>query len=282
MAQVPNPITDSSISVFPSFLVFIKSFGIKKIRLDYDKAKQEVRKQKLKMKNVLITGASRGIGLELARQELAAGSNVFATCRSPEQAKGLVILQELYPKQLSIWEMDVESEDSIQKLSDQLLREGYHIDLLYNNAGIIDWRTINEVDAASMEKVYKVNVVGALLVLRNFRNLLSAGNGKMIINVSSRLGSIALRGHSQLGGSIAYSASKAALNMLTKQASIDFAEDEISVISISPGWVRTDMGGPDAKYSVEESVERILHIVGKFTHEDSGKFFGENGEELPW
>ena len=234
------------------------------------------------MKNVLITGASRGIGLELSRQELAAGSNVLATCRNPEQAQCLRDLQVVYPKRLSIWKMDVESEDSIQQLSAQLSTEGHAVDTLYNNAGIIDWSRIEDVDAASMERVYKVNVVGALLVLRNFRKHLCSGKGKLVINVSSRLGSIGLRGQSQLGGSIAYSASKAALNMLTKQASIDFAEDHICIISISPGWVRTDMGGSDAKYSVEESVERILRNVGSFSIEDSGKFFGENGDPLPW
>ena len=104
----------------------------------------------------------------------------------------------------------------------------------------------------------------------------------MQFNLSSRLGSIALRGNTQLGGAIAYSASKAALNMLTKQASIDLAVDGITVVSISPGWVRTDMGGPDAKYSVRESVERILQNVASFTPEATGKFFGEDGETLPY
>ena len=230
----------------------------------------------------MITGASRGIGLELTRQELAAGSKVLATCRSPENAKELLALQDTCSGDLSIFKMDVESEESIQQLSQQLLGNDQQIDLIYNNAGIIDWNTISEVEPASMEKVYKVNVVGAMLVLRNFVEHLRMGTGKMVINVSSRLGSIALRGHSQLGGSIAYSASKAALNMLTKQAAIDYKKDEISVISISPGWVRTDMGGADAKYSVEESVQKILGNVEKFTLEESGKFFGENGEELPW
>ena len=139
-----------------------------------------------------------------------------------------------------------------------------------------------EVDAASMLQVYKVNVVGAMMVLRSFIPILGKAKSPLVVNLSSRLGSIALRGNTQLGGAIAYSASKAALNMLTKQASIDLAGDGITVVSISPGWVRTDMGGPDAKYSVRESVERILQNVAGFTPESTGKFFGEDGETLPY
>ena len=234
------------------------------------------------MKTVMITGASRGIGLEITKKELEAGSRVLATCRNPDFSDNLKSLISQYGETLWICELDVESEDSVKKLMNQLRIDGEKVDCLYNNAGIIDWRTMNEVDAESMEKVYKVNVVGAMLVLRHTLPLLRRGSDKMVINVSSRLGSIALRGHSQLGGAIAYSASKAALNMLTKQASIDLAGEGIRVISISPGWVRTDMGGPEAKYSVVESVERILRNVRNFSSEDSGKFFGEDGEELPW
>ena len=230
----------------------------------------------------MITGASRGIGLELTKKELEAGSRVLATCRNPEFAESLKSLVDQYPETLWVDVLDVESEGAVQKLMQDLVADGEKVDCLYNNAGIIDWRTMNEVDAEAMERVYKVNVVGAMLVLRHALPLLQNGTDKLVINVSSRLGSIALRGHSQLGGAIAYSASKAALNMLTKQASIDLAEQGITVISISPGWVRTDMGGPEAKYTVEESVERILRNVGNFSPEDSGRFFGEDGEELPW
>ena len=230
----------------------------------------------------MITGASRGIGLELAKQELHSGAKVYANCRSPEKADCLNQLKGDFPNELIIDQLDVESEESIKILAERLKNDNVPIDVLYNNAGIIDWRNLHQVDADSMARIYKVNVVGAMLVIRNFVPNLKQGKRKLIINISSRLGSIALRGQSQLGGSIAYSTSKAALNMLTKQASIDLSPDGICVISISPGWVRTDMGGPEAKYSVEESVEKILRNVSKFEPEDSGKFFGENGEELPW
>ena len=233
------------------------------------------------MKTILITGASRGIGLELVRQ-LATSSQckIIATCRDPESSDELNDLAKTCPDKVKVLPLDVESETCIESLAKQL--EGHSIDLLYNNAGILDWRTIEELEAPVMERIYKVNVVGVMLVLRSFLPHLRRANAPLVVNVSSRLGSISLRGNTQLGGAIGYSASKAALNMLTKQASIDLAADGITVVSISPGWVRTDMGGPDAKYSVEESVEKIIRNTERFEPKDSGGFFGEDGETIPY
>ena len=233
------------------------------------------------MKTVLITGANRGIGLELVRQLAAAQPcKILATCRNPNGAVALNALAKAHPETVEVLPLDVEDGASITALADRL--ESVDINVLYNNAGILDWRTMEELDAAVMERIYKVNVVGAMLVLRALIPHLKRAALSLVINVSSRLGSIALRGNTQLGGAIGYSASKAALNMLTRQASIDLAEDGITVVSISPGWVRTDMGGPEAKYSVEESVEQILRNVEGFGPEDSGGFFGEDGERLPF
>ena len=234
------------------------------------------------MKTILITGASRGIGLELAGQCLQQGHRVLGTCRDPAGAKELQELAGQPPGNLEILQLNVEEEASIHEVARELENRGEAVDILFNNAGIIDWRTMAEVDADSMLQVYKVNVVGAMMVLRSFIPILGKAESPLVVNLSSRLGSITLRGNTQLGGAIAYSASKAALNMLTKQASIDLAGDGITVVSISPGWVRTDMGGKDAKYSVRESVERILQNVASFTPEATGKFFGEDGETLPY
>ena len=103
-----------------------------------------------------------------------------------------------------------------------------------------------------------------------------------IVNLSSRLGSIELRGDTQLGGAIAYQCSKAALNMLSKQASIEFLDKGISVISMSPGWVKTDMGGTDAKYEISESVEMVLSTLDNLPIEKTGIFIGEDGREIAW
>ncbi len=234
------------------------------------------------MKTILATGASRGIGLEWTRQCLDRGHRLIATCRNPEGAGDLNALGEAHAGRLEVLPLDVEDESSVQSLFQKLDQRDETVDLLFNNAGIMDWDDFQSVSAASAEKIYKVNLVGALLVLRAALPCLRRADSPVVVNVSSRLGSIALRGGTQLGGAIAYQCSKAALNMLTKQASIDLAADGVTVVSQSPGWVRTDMGGANAKFSVEESVANMRRHLENVGPESNGKFFGEAGEEIPW
>lgn len=233
------------------------------------------------MKTIFSTGASRGIGLEWTRQCLDRGHRLIATCRNPGEATALNAL-EAHSEQLEVLPLDVEDESSVKTLFAQLDQRNEAIDLLFNNAGIMDWDDFQSVSAAAVEKIYKVNLVGALLVLRAAIPCLRRAESPVVANVSSRLGSIALRGDTQLGGAIAYQCSKAALNMLTKQASIDLASDGVTVVSQTPGWVRTDMGGSNAKYSVEESVENMLRQLDEMGPESNGKFLGEEGDEIPW
>jgi len=234
------------------------------------------------MKNIFITGASRGIGLELSKQYLELGYFVTATCRNPSDAISLRKIKDEYPLELEILSMDVESEDSIKSCLSSLNSKNKIIDLLYNNAGVIDWRDINDVEADSIEKIYQVNLTGALLVTRHAIQCLKRAQDPLIINLSSRLGSIELRGETQLGGAIAYQCSKAALNMLTKQSAIDLASQRIRVISQSPGWVKTDMGGEDAKYETSESVSKMINSLIKLENHKSGIFIGEDGKTIPW
>ncbi len=234
------------------------------------------------MKTILVTGASRGIGLEWTRQCLERGHRLLATCRDPEACPALETLREKHPDTLELSPLDVEDEGSVNTLFRGLDERGETIDLLFNNAGVIDWDDLATVSASSLEKVYKVNLVGALLVLRAAVPCLRRSSNPVIVNVSSRLGSIELRGGTQLGGAIAYQCAKAALNMLTKQASIDLASAGITVLSQSPGWVRTDMGGEEAKYSVEESVANMLGHLEHAGPALNGKFLGEDGSELAW
>jgi len=233
------------------------------------------------MKTIFITGASRGIGLELTRQLLANGNRVIASCRNPEKADDLRALQSEF-EELEIVGLVVDDEDSVRSCFNELGQAGRGIDLLFNNAGIIDWEDMNAVTSDSLEKVYRTNLIGALLVLRASLPCLRKSPGPLVVNLSSRLGSISLRGNTQLGGAIAYQCSKAALNMLTKQASIDLAALGIRVISLSPGWVRTEMGGSDAKYEVSESVRLMLETLDSLNPDDSGVFLGEDGSEISW
>ena len=156
------------------------------------------------------------------------------------------------------------------------------MDLAFNNAGILDWSKLDEVSVNSFREIYETNVIGALRVSRGILPLLQRSNNALIVNLSSRLGSIGLRGNSQLGGAIAYQCSKAALNMLTKQMSIDYQKLGVRVISISPGWVKTEMGGKEAKYEVSESVRLFLSQINQLPASSNGIFMGEDGNEIPW
>ena len=231
---------------------------------------------------MLVTGANRGIGLEWTRQCLGRGFKIFATCRNPSAADSLSLLAKDFPDQLEVHPLDVTNESSVKGLFDALTQRLEAIDFLFNNAGVIDWDDLNSVSASSVEKVYRVNLLGALLVLRAALPSLRLASRPVVVNVSSRLGSIELRGGTQLGGAIGYQCSKAALNMLTKQASIDLAPFGVTVTSVSPGWVRTDMGGKEAKYSVEESVGSMLRHLENAGPDLNGKFIGEDGNEIPW
>ncbi len=233
------------------------------------------------MKSIFVTGANRGIGFEITRQCLAEGCHVIATCRVLKKAMKLQKLAQKYDH-LEIIKMNVNSESSIQRCFHSLHQKKTVIDLLFNNAGIMDWSDFHSITKSSLERIYSTNLVGQLLVLRSAISSLRMSPTPIVINLSSRLGSISLRGDTQLGGAIAYQCSKAALNMLTKQAAIDLKSQGITVVSISPGWVKTDMGGRNAKYETKESVEMFLKKVKDLNLCHSGTFIGEDGNSIPW
>jgi NAD(P)-dependent dehydrogenase (short-subunit alcohol dehydrogenase family) len=234
------------------------------------------------MNNIFITGANRGIGLELTKQSLMQGNRVLATYRSNLEIKNLKALQQKFTNQLEIFSLDVENETSIRSCFNKVEKKKLTIDLLFNNAGIMDWSDFENISLSSLENIYKTNLIGPLLVTRNAVPLMNKNDSALIVNMSSRLGSIDLRGETQLGGAIGYQCSKSALNMLTKQTSIDLKPLGIRVISLSPGWVKTEMGGTDAKYEVEESVSLLLQTLEHLERHKSGIFIGEDGKEIPW
>jgi NAD(P)-dependent dehydrogenase (short-subunit alcohol dehydrogenase family) len=233
------------------------------------------------MTTYFISGASRGIGLELCKQLLTRGDRVIAGCRNPQTTTSLSELQKT-SEDLQIVELDVDDEQSVVDCFEELNSQGISIDRLFNNAGIIDWRDLHEVSADSFSQVLQTNLRGAFLVLRHALPCLKRSDDAWVYNMSSRLGSIELRGNTQLGGAIAYECSKAGLNMLTKQAAIDLADHRIQVVSLSPGWVKTEMGGEDAKYEVQDSVSKMLAVTDQLTPAQNGGFWGEDGKEIPW
>lgn len=228
----------------------------------------------------LITGANRGIGLELTQQLLAREEHVIATCRHPQRATELQQWQQLYGSRLTLVPLDVSDPVSIAASYDVVCQTTDALDVLINNAGIgSGMEPLGTVTQETMLTTYKVNAAGPILIAQQYLELLKAGRGKKIVNITTGISSLSMR---DTGGMYSYTASKAALNMHTKNLSIDVAEWGIIAIVLDPGWVKTDMGGPNAWITPEESVNGILQVVDHLTLEDTGKFFHYSGTEIAW
>lgn len=236
------------------------------------------------MTTFFITGANRGIGLELARQAVASGARVFATARQPAQATALQALAEGSGDRVRIIELDVADEGSIARAAAHVRDEP--IDVLINNAGVIgqaksaagQGRTALDMEADEFLSVMRVNVLGPLLVTRALlRNLRAAHGGKVAV-ISSMMGSFAYTGAEH----IAYSTSKTAVNRLFAALALELAGARIPVAILSPGWVRTDMGGPNATLTVEESAAGLLREIARTDMALSGAFRSYAGATLTW
>jgi len=228
------------------------------------------------MKNIAITGAARGLGLELARQHLAAGDRVFAFVRNPSRADQLNALAGGSAGMLSVHEMDVCDEASVRAGAASI--GDLALDILYNNAGLEgpNLPELESSDWAAWNEVFATNVQGPLRVLQAF--LPSLREGSKILSLSSSIASSTW----PMGGHYAYGASKAALVRLMRGVAIDLKDRGIIVGTIHPGWVQTDMGGPDALLPVEESVKGCRDVAAKWTLEQSGDFIQWTGEPQPW
>jgi NAD(P)-dependent dehydrogenase (short-subunit alcohol dehydrogenase family) len=230
------------------------------------------------MNNILITGANRGIGLEFCKQYLNQENYLYVCCRHPDSAEELKSLQKQYPNNLSILKLDVSSETDIHELKNLLANKP--IDILINNAGILTKKESGiELDAKSWHTILETNTIAPYLIINTLLENLRLGKQKKIINMSSILGSIAL---TEDGEYVAYNASKAALNSITKSLSKTHLKDHFTVVCLHPGWVRTDMGGPNAQIDVQKSVSGMIKLISGLSINDSGKFYGYDGKELPW
>jgi NAD(P)-dependent dehydrogenase (short-subunit alcohol dehydrogenase family) len=231
------------------------------------------------MRGVLITGANRGLGLEFAAEYAADGWQVFAACRSPAGAGRLKDLARNAGDRVSVLAMDVTDMESIRKAAMHL--KDATIDVLINNAGISGPRgqTTGNVDYGAWAHVFDVNTLGPLRVLEAFIDQLARSERKLVVTITSGMGSIA---DNTSGGSIPYRSSKAAVNMVMRSAAIDLAPHHVTCVLLSPGWVRTDMGGPDARLTPQQSVSAMRGLIAKLGPEDSGKFFHYDGRQYPW
>ncbi len=236
-------------------------------------------------KTTLITGANRGIGLEHTRQALEAGETVIATCRDAAKAEALNTLKATYPDQLGIFPLEVADPASIAAFAVAL--DGRAVDRLINNAGIMGeaWsmegmgQRIGKMDYDLWEEMLRINLIAPFRMTEALLPNLLAGEGKLVVMMSSDLGSIT---QNTMGGVDAYRSSKAALNMVMVSLAKELADQSITVISMAPGWVRTDLGGDTAPYSVEESVAGQRSALAGVTLADSGRFINLKGETVPW
>lgn len=226
------------------------------------------------MPTILITGSNRGIGLELVRRHAAEGWSVIACCRRPEEAGAL----RAVAGEVEIHPLDVTQPDSIAALKKALGNRP--VDLLLNNAGVMGARLgFGRTDIPDFLGTMQVNALAPLLMAEAFIENLIAGGQKKIVSITSQMGSI---GDHPGGGSYAYRASKAALNMVMANAAAELKGKGISVAVLHPGWVQTDMGGSRAPLTVAESAAGIMQVVAGLTPETSGRFFNYDGAALPW
>jgi NAD(P)-dependent dehydrogenase (short-subunit alcohol dehydrogenase family) len=223
-------------------------------------------------RTVLITGANRGLGLEFARQYSVAGWNVIGTARRPNEAEDLTALG------VRVMQLDVTDQQSVDRLAQNLDRQP--IDLLINNAGIFPMAaTIPEIDFADIVRTLEVNTVGPMRVTQALLPNLRRGQARIIVNITSNLGSIT---DNTSGSFYGYRESKAALNMFTRSLAAELRDEGFTCIVMNPGWVKTDLGGPNAPLQAPDSIAGIRAVVNRLTPADSGTFWTHEGVKMPW
>jgi NAD(P)-dependent dehydrogenase (short-subunit alcohol dehydrogenase family) len=231
------------------------------------------------MPTVMITGTNRGLGFEFVKQYAADGWRVFAACRHPTSADGLRLLAERSKGLVEVVTMDVTELRSVKQAAAQIGNGA--IDVLINSAGIAGkpHQNAGNVDYESWAAVFNVNTMGPLRVTEAFIDHLSRSERKLAVTLTSSMGSLT---DNTSGGSIAYRSSKAAVNMVMRSAAIDFAPRGVACVLINPGWVKTDMGGPGASLTPEESVTALRRLIETLGSAESGKFFDYDGREHAW
>lgn len=230
------------------------------------------------MTTILITGANRGIGLALTREFLGQGDQVIATARDPGQATELNALAAEYPApQLLIERMDVADQVSVERVLAAVTEQVSALDIVINNAGILpeegDER-LEELSLDQFETAFSVNVVGTARVSQLFLPLVRKSERGRIVNVSSGAGSISDKTDSR---HYCYSVSKAALNQLSRALAAELKPESIVVVPITPGWVKTDMGGELAELTPEASAASLVKTISKLTLKQTGLFLDRHG-----
>lgn len=230
-------------------------------------------------RRVLVTGASRGLGLEFVRQFLAGGDAVVATCRQPDAADALAALAAAHPGRLEVRALDVDAAASRAALHDALAAGG-GLDLLVNNAGVLtrDER-LGALDPAAFRQAFETNALAPLLLTEALLPLLRAGRSPTVAFLSSQLGSIA---RTDSFYTPSYAMAKAALNMAGALLARPLHEAGIASVLLHPGWVRTAMGGPQAPLEAPEAVAGMRAVIDALPRDGVARFLDYRGDPLPW
>ena len=227
------------------------------------------------MPNVLITGANRGIGLELTRQYAKDGWQVFACCRTPSQAEDLRAVEG----KVSIHALDVADARATERLAKEI---DAPLDVVIANAGVYgpgsEAQTFGRLDLDGLRDTIETNTIGTLRTLQAFLPHVKRSERRKLVAITSQMGSI----EDASGGSTAYRVSKTALNMAVAVAAAEVKSDGVAMAILHPGWVRTDMGGPSGKISPEESAEGLRRVIDGLTPSDKAPFLTYAGKTLPW
>ena len=224
------------------------------------------------MTTIMITGASRGLGLEFARQFYSEECRVIATCRSPKDANELNAIGDI-----DVHSLDVTDDKSVANLADKL--RGENIDILINNAGVIGQREgFGRLDYDIWAETMDTNVFGPMRVAEAFRDNVMNSEKKQMIFITSRMGSIT----EAVPNAYVYRSSKAALNMAVKCLSAELEEQGLIAVLFHPGHVQTDMGGQAAPVTPQKSIEGMKNQIVALTRDDNGRFLSYDGHQIPW
>ncbi|XP_048846703.1 C-factor-like [Brienomyrus brachyistius] len=254
-----------------------------------------------KAQSFLITGANRGLGLEMVKQlaeSRASTCRLFAACRDPDAPKSQALqdLAKKYPKVITVIQLDTTDPrsvtEAVSKVGAKL--EGGGLNVLVNNAGVMSQDNLLNTSEEDFQVAMDTNLMGPVRVTKEFLPyLLQASKASTqpgmscskaaVINIASVRGSITKTPETYIAfPGISYRISKTALNMFNRCAAFEFSKDGILFAAIHPGWVRTDMGGPDGEIDVVESVQGVLKMMGSLTEKENGAFLDYHGKQLPW
>ena len=225
---------------------------------------------------VLITGANRGLGLEFTQQYAADGWNVIACCRHPQSALDLQALAARH-NNVKIYTLDVADFAQIDALAMQLRDES--IDVLINNAGVYPASSFGDTNYDDWAAAFKVNSMAPLKMAEAFVQHITRGQLKKVATLSSKMGSL---DDNTSGESYSYRSSKTAVNMVMKNLSIDLKPYGISVVTLHPGWVQTEMGGSNALISAQTSVSGLRKVIESLSLSTTGQFIAYDGKAINW